>query len=295
MLTNTIKIHRDTEVPFFMRSVSRQLHLLLVTPPRFWAAFFVLLVAGCASGPPKLPYPAFIQSDDLGDIFLASLPGVRAKQFSGDPQTRRTTNRIDLPPGWQGTTGGSPGKLLEILVLSGDLIVSEFTLGLGGYLQVPPGTIGFNLETSDGAQILYFLDDVDPLAMIKSPVILDSSLVAWQATDIDGVNTKELRDDPGNGAHTWLLRIKPGAVIPWKSSSVTREGYLIEGQYQGSECFDGEVHTWTYTPGGYFYRPGDTLNGGPEAMALTNSVWLLRETRASSTQTVDACPAAEDL
>jgi len=222
-------------------------------------------------------------------VFRASPPGW------GAPQTRRTTNRIDLPPGWQGTTGGSPGKLLEILVLSGDLIVSEFTLGLGGYLQVPPGTIGFNLETSDGAQILYFLDDVDPLAMIKSPVILDSSLVAWQATDIDGVNTKELRDEPGNGAHTWLLRIKPGAVIPWKSSSVTREGYLIEGQYQGSECFDGEVHTWTYTPGGYFYRPGDTLNGGPEAMALTNSVWLLRETRASSTQTVDACPAAEDL
>jgi hypothetical protein len=289
MLTNDAEIHRDTEVPFFMRFVTGQLHLLLAMPPRFWAAFFALLAAGCASGPPKLPYPAFIQSDDLEDIFLASLPGVRAKQFSGDPQTRRTSNRIDLPPGWQGTTGGTPGKLLEILVLSGDLDVADVSLSLGGYLHVPPGTFGFNLNTTNGAQILYFLDDVDLLAMIKSPVILDSRLVGWQATDIEGVDIKELRNDPGNGARTWLLRVRPGAELPWQASSVIREGYLIEGQYQDSECADGEVHTWSYTAGGYFYRPGGAISGGPDAMAITDSVWLLRETRASSAKTVDGC------
>ncbi|MCJ7591551.1 MAG: hypothetical protein MUO51_09375, partial [Woeseiaceae bacterium] len=49
-----------------------------------------MVISGCASGPPKLPYPAFIQVDELDDIFMASLPGVRAKQLSGDPQTRRT-------------------------------------------------------------------------------------------------------------------------------------------------------------------------------------------------------------
>lgn len=272
-----------------MRFVNSRLHLLLAMPPRFWAAFFVLLATGCASGPPKLPYPAFIQADELEDIFLASLPGVRAKQFSGNPQTRRTTNRINLPPGWEGTTGGTPGKLLEILVLFGDLQVADVSLGLGGYLQVPPGTFGFNLHTSNGAQILYFLDDVDPLAMIRSPVILDSRLVGWQATDTDGVDIKELRDDPGNGARTWLLRIKPGAKIPWQSSSVVREGYLIEGQYQGSECVAGEVHTWTYTPGGYFNRPNGVLSGGPEAMAITESVWLLRERIVGQETTAATC------
>ena len=274
-----------------MRFVTGRLHLQLSMPPRFWAAFFVVLVAGCASGPPQLPYPAFIQSDELNDIFIAGLPGVRAKQFSGDPQTRRTSNRVNLPPGWQGTTGGTPGKLLEILVLSGDLDVADISLGLGGYIQMPPGTLGFNLATSNGAQILYFLDDVDPLAMIRSPVILDSRLVAWEATDIDGVDIKELRNDPGNGARTWLLRIEPGAIIPWQSSSVIREGYLIEGQFQDSECVGGEVHTWTYTPGGYFYRPGDAINGGPDAKAITDSVWLLRERQVSSRQIVDACPS----
>jgi len=289
MLTNDAKIHRDTEVPFFMRFVTGRRHLLLITPPRFWAAFFVLLVAGCASSPPKLPYPVFIQTDELSDVFLASLPGVRAKQFSGDPQTRRTSNRIDLPPSWEGTTGGTPGKLLEILVLAGDLDVADISLGLGGYIHMPPGTFGFNLKTSDGAQILYFLDDVDPLAMIRSPVILDSRLVGWQPTDNEGVDIKELRDDPGNGAHTWLLRIQPGATIPWESSSVIREGYLIEGQYQHSECVEGKVHTATYTPGGYFYRPGNTINGGPEAIAITESVWVLRERTAGSEKVLEAC------
>ena len=145
------------------------------------------------------------------------------------------------------------------------------------------------MTTDDGAQILYFLDDVDPLAMIRSPVILDSRLVNWQATDIDGMSIKELRSDPGNGGRTWMLRIVPGATIPWQSTSVIREGYLMSGQYQHSECVVGEVRTWTYTPGGYFYRPGDAWNGGPEAMAITESVWVLRERTAGSEKTTDRC------
>lgn len=252
----------------------------------------MVLLAGCTSGPPQLPYPAFVQADQLADMFIASMPGTRAKQFSGDPQTRRSSNRINVPPGWKGTTGGTPGKLLEILVLAGDLDVTDVSLGPGGYLHLPPGTFGFNLQSKNGAQILYFLDDVDPLAMIRSPVILDSRLVAWQETETDGISIKNLRDDPGNGAHTWLIRIMPGAKIPWESSSVIREGYLVEGHYQHSECVNGEVHTWTYTPGGYFYRPGAVLNGGPEAMALSASVWLLRERSASRQMQLDACVAA---
>jgi len=272
-----------------MRFVNGRLHLLLAMPPRFWAAFFVLLATGCVSGPPELPYPAFIQSDELEDIFMATMPGVRAKQFAGDPQTRRTSNRIDLPPGWQGTTGGAPGKSLEIFVLTGDLDIADISLGPGGYANVPPGTFGFNLQTSNGARILYFLDDVDPLAMIRAPIILDSRIVDWQPTDVAGIAVKDLRSDPGNGARTWIMRIQPGAVMPWTSSSVFREGYLARGQFQDSECVAGEVHTWTYNSGGYFHRPADALHGGPEATAITESVWLLRERTAGSEETSDAC------
>jgi hypothetical protein len=272
-----------------MRFVTSRLHLQLVMPPSFWAAFFVVAVAGCAAGPPKLPYPAFIQSDELENVYLASLPGVDAKQFSGDPQTRRTTNRIDLPPGWQGTTGGAPGKSLEIFVLAGDLMVSDVSLHSGGYVFAPPGSFGFNLHTSEGARILYYLDDVDAMAMIRAPIILDSGILEWRPTGIDGVDIKELRADPGNGSRTWLQRIRPGAALPWQSSSVIREGYLAAGQFQQSECVAGEVNTWTYLPGGYFYRPGGALSGGPEARALTESVWVLRERSASQITTSSSC------
>lgn len=272
-----------------MQFVTRPMHLQLAMPPGFRAAFFCLLLAACASGPPKTPYPAFLQADDLNDVFLANLPGVRAKQFSGDPQTRRTTNRIDLPPGWQGTSGGAPGKLLEIYVLAGKLRVGDVDLGPGGYAYLPPGTFGFNLVADDGARILYYLDDVDPLMMIRAPMILDGKLLPWTPTGIDGIDAKDLRSDPGNGARTWLLRIRPGAAMPWQSSSVIREGYLASGEYRDSECIAGEARTWTYTPGGYFYRPPDVLNGGPKAAAITESVWVLRERTAGSTQAAPNC------
>jgi quercetin dioxygenase-like cupin family protein len=272
-----------------MRFVNSRLHLLLAMPPRFWAAFFVVLAAGCASGPPKLPYPAFIQADKLEDVFMAALPGVRAKQFAGNPQTGRTSNRINLPPAWKGTTGGTPGKSLEIYVLAGELEVADVKLGPGGYAHVPPGTFGFNMQSIDGAQVLYFLDDVDPLAMIRSPIILDSRIVDWQPGDVSGVSIKELRSDPGNGARTWVMKVEPGATIPWQSSSVVREGYLASGQYQHSECVGGEVHTAIYNTGGYFYRPADAIHGGPAATAISESVWVLRERTASSEKTVESC------
>ena len=272
-----------------MRFVTGLIHSLLRMPPRFWAAFFVSIAAGCASGPPELPYPAFIQTQELHNIYLATMPGVYAKQLAGNPKTRRTSNQIDLPPGWQGPTGGAPGKALEIFVLTGDLDVSDMRLTAGGYVHVPPGTFGFNLKTAEGARILYFLDDVDPMAMIETPTILDTGLVDWQPTDIAGVSVKVLRYDPGNGARTWLKKIEPGAIIPWQSSSAIREGYLASGQYQNSECVNGESHTWIYTQGGYFYRPNDTLSGGPETRAISESIWVLRETMASSEKIADAC------
>ncbi len=279
-----------------MRSKPSLIHLQLALPPssagRFFSVLFVfgLLLAGCASSkPPQLPYPAFIQSDALEDMFMASLPGIRAKQLAGDPQQRTTSNRIDLPPDWEGTTGGSPGKALEIFVVGGELSIADVRLGAGGYAYVPPGSLGFNLKTRDGARILYFLDNVDPLNMIQSPIIMDSELLEWQPTDVDGVTTRELRSDPGSGANTWLQRIEPGATQPWQASTALREGFMLAGLYTHSECMNGEPQTWQYLPGGYFYRPGGVINGGPEAAAASETVWLLREKVASKNATFSTC------
>lgn len=251
----------------------------------------VLVIAGCTSGPPVVPYPAFVQVDELEDVFVASLPGVRAKQLAGDPMTRRSTKRIDLPADWSGTSGGSPGRSLEIFVLQGGLDIADIELGPGGYAFLPSGSLGFNLNSPSGARILYFLNDVDPDAIIRSPIIIDTGLLDWESGDSTGLWIKELRNDPGNGEMTWLLRIDTGASLPWESTSATREGYLVSGSYQHSECVGGAVLTWQYLPGGYFFRPANVINGGPAASATTETVWLLRQREAASTTAVPNCAA----
>ena len=225
-------------------------------------------------------------------MFMATLPGVRGKQLAGDPQTRRTSNRIDLPPAWKGTSGGMPGRSMEIYVLAGVLRIADIDLDSGGYAFLPAGSLGFNLESSDGARILYFVNDTDPESIIRSPIIIDADILDWQPTAATGVTTKELRSDPGNGAKTWLLRIEAGSSVPWQSSSALREGYLTVGNYQHSECVLGEVHTSRYLQGGYFYRPANTVNGGPLSGGDSNAIWFLRETQRGTELIVPECSAA---
>ena len=248
-----------------------------------------LALTACASSPPKVPYPAFIQADELDDVFMASLPGVRAKQLAGDPMTRRTSNRVDLPADWSGTTGGVPGRSQEIFVLAGKLSLADIELGPGGYAYLPAGSLGFNMTTYDGARILYSVSDDEPDAVIRAPILINADLLDWQPTTTAGVSTKEFRNDPGTGARTWLLRIEAGASPPWESSSTVREGYLFQGNYQHAECVDGQAAVGQYTPGGYFYRPADTLNGGPQSGGPTDAVWFLREAVHGTVEVFAAC------
>jgi glyoxylate utilization-related uncharacterized protein len=252
-----------------------------------------ILLGACADKAPKIPYPAFVQVDELDDMFMASLPGVRAKQLSGDPQTRRTSNRIDLPTDWVGTSGGVPGRSMEIFVISGVLMVADIELKAGGYAFLPAGSLGFNLTADDGAQILYFVNDTDPESIIGSPIIINSYLLDWLDTAQAGVSTKELRNDPGNGSKTWLVRVTTGAAQPWESSTALREGYLIVGNQQFAECVNGEVHLWQYTPGGYFYRPANTISGGPESLASVEAVWFMRETTTGDSIEWPSCIVEE--
>ena len=250
-----------------------------------------LLLSACASGPPEVPYPAFVQVDELQDVFMAALPGVRAKQLAGDLQTRRTSNRIDLPPEWSGTTGGMPGRSMEIFVLAGTVTLADISFPAGGYAYLPAGSLGFNMTTREGAQILYFVNDMDPDAVIRSPILIDSGLLEWQMTDTPGVMTKELRRDPGTGARTWLLQIEAGASQPWQSSSAVREGYLVSGEYRHSECVFGEEVSGQYNTGGYFYRPAAVVNGGPRSGGSVDAVWFLREISAGTETPASACAA----
>jgi hypothetical protein len=252
-----------------------------------------LILSGCASGPPSVPYPAFIQADELPDVFIAGLPGIRAKQFAGNPQSRRTSNRLLLPAGWNGTTGASPGKSVELFVISGRVMLGSMILNAGGYAYIPPGFTGSNISTQSGAMALYFVDDPNPEAVIETPLILDSNLIEWRAVSDSaehfGFAEKELRQDPGSGVRTWLLRIEPGALQGWTQSGTMIEGYLLSGIYSHSECVNGKVLTHQYTPGGYFARPPGAISGGPDSAAATSTIWYLRMMGKDSGRSIVAC------
>ena len=78
------------------------------------------------------------------------------------------------------------------------------------------------------------------------------------------------------------MKVTPGASIGVAVVIGDREGYLVTDGHQDSECVRRSV-TWTYLPGGYFYRPANTLNGGADA-GDTESIWVLRERTAGCEQ-----------
>lgn len=255
-------------------------------------AIFCLL-SSCASGPPDLPYPAFVNVDELDNVFIAGLPGARAKQLVGDPRSRRTSNRVRLPENWQFTTGASPSQSVEIFVLSGEIELGEFTLASGGYAYLPPGTSGSPMRSVNGARILYFLDEANESAVIQTPLIASSTLLEWQPTTV-GYSTKELRSDPGSGARTWLLKIEPEAMKSWQRSTQTLEGYLLTGAMFETECNGEEAVTAEYQPGGYFYRPAGAVSGGPATTAVAAAVWFLRMRGSEMIETVSGCMAPQE-
>ena len=253
----------------------------------FIAALLVLL-ASCASGPPSLPYPAWIDVDDLPDAFVAGLPGARAKQLAGDARTQRGSYRVEVPADWSFTTGASPGHSIEIFVLAGALQLGEFPLAAGGYAWLPAGMPGMSMRSANGALMLYFVDDADPRAVIQTPLISSSHLVDWQQQDI-GVALKELRADPGSGARTWLLRLSPEALLDWQKSSQPVEGYLLSGAIDYSECSNGKVVTAAYLPGRYFLRPSGTVHGGPATRTASGATWFLRVAGTETIDTLNGC------
>jgi len=257
-----------------------------------------LALAGCAASPAQLPYPAFVVVDELPDVFIAGMPGIRAKSLAGDAQTRRSSSRINLPADWQFTTGASPGMSVEIFVLAGEIRLGDLELQPGGYAFVPSGSTGVSMSTRDGAVLLYFIDAMNSSSVIQTPLIQSSNLLEWQPvstamSDI-GLSVKELRADPGSGARTWLLKVDPTAMQSWRQSSVTKEGYLVSGIYRTSECLQGEPVTEDYLPGGYFYRPAGALHGGTEEKSTGESIWFMRvQINETENSVADCAPLPE--
>ncbi len=246
-------------------------------------SFLIVLLAcltACASTRPEVFYPVYIQTADVPDTFLASFPNTRAKVYSEDNRSRRLSMRLQLPRDWSFVAGAAPNKTIEIYVLEGELTLGEFDLGPGGYAYLPSGSMGVSMSSVEGALLLYFIDDVQPGAIIQTPIISNSNLLEWRAEsdaiEAFGISTKEMRLDPGSGARTWLLKVEPGAVQDWQKASNTQEGFMLSGDYHHVECAAHGPVRGDYTAGGYFLRPANAINGGPESVAAQTTVWLMR-------------------
>ncbi len=250
--------------------------------------FLAAILSGCASTPSNLPYPSFVQTDDLPDVFMATLPGVRAKRYAEDQANRTGRYRVDLPQEWTGSSAGTPDAALELFVIAGELVVGDIKLIPGGYAYLPSGSLGFRLASPSGARILYFMSAEDPTGVIRSPLIMDGVEANWEET-APGQSMIVLRNDPGSGARTWLLRTTSEATPEWEISSTAREGYLVSGVQTMSECFEGNEKTGTYRPGGYFLRPENTIYGGGNTAVESETIWFLREVSAGVVTKTGAC------
>jgi hypothetical protein len=252
------------------------------------------VLGACASSPAgRLPYPAFIQADELEPVFTATLPGTRAQPLFVDGRLGLSSLLLTLPADWEWNAGGAPGKSVEIYVLEGEIRLGDLTLQPGNYAYLPPGSTTLPMSTDAGARLLYFLDDADPQAVIRTPLFMSREVVPWQplpgAAD-DTVQRKVLRSDPGSGATTALISFAPGARGPRRASSAPTEGFLLSGDFRVSVCMAGEALTGEYESGGYFRRPeGTVIETGSEGGA----VWLIRQPARGALTNYDACPARE--
>lgn len=240
-----------------------------------------LVAGGCASSPSaRVPYPAFVQAGELEPTFTAALPGTRATVLFADRRRGISTLLLELPPEWDWNAGGAPGKSIEVYVLQGEIALGELTLLAGNYAYLPPGSTALPMSSANGARLLYFLDEADPQAVIRTPLFMSRDVVPWQPvageTAEAGPERKVLRRDSGSGAATYLLRVPPGPHPGWYAAAAQTEGFLLSGGDRLPECVAGTAVAGEYTPGGYFRRPAGAVSGGLQAASESGAVWLIR-------------------
>ena len=177
-----------------------------MTNKRFRGLLFCALalqIAACAPSQPDVPYPAYIRVDEIPDVFIAGLPGVRAKGLVGaNSDSAGGGYRIDLPSSWQGTSGASPDKTLEIFVIDGE----------------PRGIPrGRQLH----AQRMCRLRDCDRCLFLRRLRLSPGTLDQWRTGFVRGDNVHLVlpRADERRGSHARTLRggcdrLLSGARVP---------------------------------------------------------------------------------
>jgi anti-sigma factor ChrR (cupin superfamily) len=107
-----------------------------------------------------------------------------------------------------------------------------------------------------------------PLGMrptIGGSTYVKPSDIAWKPTRFDKVSIKVLYEDPERGEMTCLLKLEPGAYIPFHKHPEVEQTWVLEGAVQD--------HDGIATAGDYIWRKGgsqhdNTSPGGAVLLAV---------------------------
>ncbi|MEJ2602178.1 MAG: cupin domain-containing protein [Gammaproteobacteria bacterium] len=257
----------------------------------------LLGIAGCASREPPPPqFSGFIQAQTAPVEPWSAYPGVTVRRLSGDEFTGRSALHLTLPLGWRWSGLVNDGFSREWFVLQGRIQAGERQLRAGDLLYVPAGAAPPAMTAVVASRMLVFTDPADSASGLDSGFVASSDALSWRAGTVArdagvplDLSVKDLKRDPGSGARTWLVKVRPGVAVPWESHSVVEEGYLLEGTYRLSECLPEGRRDGEYLPGGYFRRPAGWIHSGPDSGTDTGAVWLMRTPGPLDVRFHDAC------
>jgi hypothetical protein len=114
--------------------------------------------------PPKRDEPQFFNAFAIDRRPIdgpQAIDGLVGACLSWDPGHDASTFVIEVPPGFRREHGGS-GGMLEFFVLRGDLALEGDRTGGGGYVHLPQGGGGGELESSEGATAIAFWNPAAP-------------------------------------------------------------------------------------------------------------------------------------
>lgn len=260
-------------------------------------AMAALAAAGCASQEPPPPsFTGFIQAQTAPVEPWSPYPGVTARRLSADEFTGRSAIHLSVPLGWRWSGMVNTVYSREWYVLEGRVQAGERLLRGGDLLYVPAGAQPPALTAMGAAELLAFTDPADPASGLRQTFVASSRALHWRPGTVArdagvplDLSVKDLKNDPGTGARTWLVKIGPGVQVPWESHSVVEEGYLLEGDYRLSECLPEGRKDGEYLPGGYFRRPANWIHSGPDSGTDGGAVWLMRSPGALDATFHDDC------
>jgi hypothetical protein len=232
------------------------------------------------------PLVDFVQTDEIPAVqrlIMDSPVPVRCRTLCMDPHNGAVSAVVDLPAGWAMPPAQWSADL-DVMVLSGTLLIGDQRLLRLGYVYVPAGVALPELRTNVPTRVVVFAsmtaeptpaDDVpvDFLARCIGPVHLSD--LAWEQPRTPGFPSgsgrKTLRLDEKSGQGFWVLGLLPhwdSALREWHEFA--EENFVLAGEI--------ETAVGLMTPGAYLSHPPGReyihgpMRSRPGALVITRSV-----------------------